>query len=114
MKICNQFIDILVSVKPLTYKSFVTIEHGQKVLYVKLLKAIYNTLKAILLFYKKLKRDFEENRYKINPYDPCVANKIINSKQYTIMWHVDDLIALYVDPKVNNNFIKWVQIKYKN
>ena len=27
----------------------------------------------------------------MNPYDPCVANKIINGTQITICWHVDDL-----------------------
>ena len=30
------------------------------------------------------------------------------------MWHVDDLMASHVDPKVNDNFIKWVQSKYKD
>ena len=27
----------------------------------------------------------------VNPYDPCVANKLINGSQMTVMWHVDDL-----------------------
>ena len=30
------------------------------------------------------------------------------------MWHVDDLMASHIDPKVNNNFIKWVQSKYED
>ena len=29
--------------------------------------------------------------FKLNPYDPCVANKIVHGKQLTIAWHVDDL-----------------------
>jgi hypothetical protein len=38
------------------------------------LKALYCTLQASLLFYKKLKKDLESIGFKINPYDPCVAN----------------------------------------
>ena len=29
--------------------------------------------------------------FEVNPYDPCVANKMVNGKQMTICWHVDDL-----------------------
>ena len=35
--------------------------------------------------------------YEINPYDPCVANKIVNGKQLTVSWHVDDLTLSHVD-----------------
>lgn len=27
----------------------------------------------------------------INPYDPCVANKIVEGNQMTVCWYVDDL-----------------------
>ena len=39
-------------VAPQTYQKFVTIEKGQKVLYVKVQKALYGVLKIALLFYK--------------------------------------------------------------
>ena len=29
--------------------------------------------------------------FEVNPYDPCVANKMINGTQITVTWHVDDL-----------------------
>ena len=29
--------------------------------------------------------------FEVNPYDPCVANKMINGLQMTVTWHVDDL-----------------------
>ena len=32
----------------------------------------------------------------INPYDPCVANKMVNGTQMTIRWHVDDLMISHV------------------
>ena len=44
MKIRGELVDILVSINPTTYEDYVTYENGKKVLYVKLLKAIYGTL----------------------------------------------------------------------
>jgi len=29
--------------------------------------------------------------FEINPYDSCIANKIIDKKQCTIAWYVDDM-----------------------
>jgi hypothetical protein len=59
MKIRGSLVDILVSMDPTTYKEYVTQEGNHKVLYVQLLKAVYGTLQAALLFYKKLKKDLE-------------------------------------------------------
>ena len=33
----------------------------------------------------------------INPYDPCVANKMVNGHQMTVCWHVDDLKVSHKD-----------------
>ena len=38
-----------------------------------------------------------------------VANKMTNGKQHTVSWHVDNLKASHVDPKVNDEFHKWLQ-----
>ena len=43
--------------------------------------------------YKKFQKDITEYGFEINPHDPCVANKMVNGKQLTITWHVDDLKA---------------------
>ena len=87
---------------------FISIEKGQKVLYVKVHKALYGMLKSALLFYKKLRTDLECKGYRINPHDACVANKIINSKQMTILWHVDDLKILHADPWEVTKIVKWL------
>jgi hypothetical protein len=34
--------------------------------------------------------------FEINPYDPCVANKMMNGSQMTIKWHVDDLMISHL------------------
>ena len=38
--------------------------------------------------------------FQINPCDKCVANKIINGKQCTIVWNVDDKNLSHVDSEV--------------
>jgi hypothetical protein len=82
------------------------------VLYVEVLKALYGMLQASLLFYKKLGKDLEEIGFTVNPYDPCVANRIVNGKQHTVTSHVDDLKSSHVDPKVNTEFLQWLESKY--
>ena len=89
-----------------TYAEYVVMENGQEVIYVHVIKAIYRLLLSTLLFYKKLLTDLIEQGYKINPYNPCVANKIIDGTQHTVMWHINNLKFSHKDPKVNDRFIE--------
>ena len=71
----------MVQVAPSLYPKYVTTNaKGKAVLYVQLEKAVYGMMKSALLFYRKLVADLTSLGYEINPYDPCVANKIINGK----------------------------------
>ncbi len=54
MKLEGKMAELMVRVDPKLYRKFVQIERGRKVLYVKLKKALYGTLKAALLFRKRL------------------------------------------------------------
>jgi hypothetical protein len=55
-------------------------------------------MRARLLLYCKLRKEFEEYGLKVNPYDPCVANMISKSgKQLRVVWHVADLMGLCED-----------------
>jgi hypothetical protein len=69
-------------------------------------------IQSSLLFYKKFRKDLEGIGFKVNPYDPCVANRTINSQQHTITWHVDDVKSSHVDPKVNDDFHTWLESMY--
>ena len=104
MKITGDLVDILLSINPDLYSEYVVYENGNKVLYVEVLRAIYGMLIAALLFYRKFKTDLEEHGFQFNPYDPCVANKMINGKLQTVRFHVDDLMSHHVDKKVNDDF----------
>jgi len=43
--------------------------------------------------------------FKMNDYDKCVANKTINGKQCTIIWHVDNLKISHMKKRVVNHVI---------
>ncbi len=44
----------------------------------------------------------------MNPYDPCVWNKMIEKKQITICFHVDDCKVLHKLARVIDKAIKWL------
>ena len=83
--------EMMVMADPALYQPFVSYETGKPVLYVRIQKALYGRLKNALLFYEKLVGYLEAYGFKINPYEPCVANKMIGGKQLTVCWHVDNI-----------------------
>ena len=52
--------------------------------------------------------DLETYGFRINPYDPCVANKMVGGKQLTVFWHVEDLNILCVDANEVTKMIQWI------
>ena len=40
----------------------------------------------------------------MNPYDPCVANRLVNGLQQSILFHVDDCKLSHKYPEVNDSF----------
>jgi hypothetical protein len=105
MKLEGKMAELLVKLDPKLYRKYVQVVKGKNVLYVELKKALYGTLRAALLFWKKLSAKLQEWGFVINPYDWCVANKMINGKQCTILWHVDDLKISHVDHNVVSHVI---------
>ena len=99
---------MLVNIDQGLYAPYVPYKKDKKILYMKAVKAICGILRSALLFHCQWKKGLIENEYIINPYDAYVANKIINGKQHTVTWHVDDLKISHMYPKVNKEFIKWI------
>jgi hypothetical protein len=95
------------------YQDFATKnKKGETVIVMRLKKALYGTIKAAYLFWKKLTADLKSWGFVINPYDPCVANKIINGAQCTVVWHVDDVKISHVDPNVVTEVIALFSTEY--
>ena len=112
MKITGVLVDMLVQLSPEIYGPYVVFEKQRKVIYVQVLKAIYGMLQAALLWYNKFRQELEKEGFEFNPYDPCVGNRMKNGSQHTIRFHVDDVMSSHINPKVNDDFDKWLQAKY--
>ena len=65
-----------------------------------------------MLFWKNLSTLLKSWGFEINPYNWCVANKILNGKQITIVWHVDNLKISHEDHKVVTELINKIDFKY--
>ena len=87
-------------------------KNGRKVLYVQVIRALYGMTVAALLWYKMFKKDLESIGFEFNPYDACVANRMIEGSQQTVRFHVDDLWSSHLNPKVNDDFLVWLNEKY--
>lgn len=109
MRLEGTMVELLLKLDHAMYSEVIVYENGKKVLYVELLKALYGTMRAALLFWKLLTSKLEGWGFVINPYDWCVANKTINGEQCTIVWHVDDLKISHVDPAVVTGVIELLQ-----
>ena len=113
MKFEGDMVDYMVQANPEKYEKFVhTTASGKKVLYVELLKALYGCMKSALLWYNLFTTTLKDMGFELNPYDLCVANKIINGKQCTICWYVDDLKISHLSRYVVANIIRNIEAKY--
>ena len=107
----GQSVDIMCKINE-GYRSFVSTEGNKKILYLQLMKALYGCVKSALLWYELFTHTLEEMGFELNPYDTCIANKIIEGKQCTIAWYVDDNKISHDDPKVVSDIIKKIELKF--
>jgi hypothetical protein len=74
---------------------------------------MYGLLRSALLFYRKLRGELEAIGFVINPYDPCVANRISRcGRQQTMLWHVDDLMISHLNHKENMALVEYLKDIY--
>ena len=103
---------LLVESDPIRWKKHLRTENGRHVIYVVCKKAIYGTLNAAILAYKKLTSHLTEWGFKMNEYEPCVWNKMVSGKQLTVVFHVDDGIVAHEDPTVVTHFLRRLEEVY--
>ena len=71
----------MVHIVPQIYRQYFKMDKkGTPILYVRLKKAQKGILRSSLLFYRKLCGELEAYGFKINPYDPCVGNKMVTTE----------------------------------
>ena len=112
MRIDGRMAEMLMEIDHEAYAPYITSESDRPVLYVELKRALYGTLKAARLFWEKLSSKLQEWGFDMNPYDSCVANKIINDKQCTVAWHVDDIKISHTDDKVVDQVIALLEQEF--
>ena len=77
LKLRDEFLDTICDVNEEHTKN-VVIKNGEIVLYMKLGRAIYGCIKSALLLYDLYANTLKDMGFEINPYDKCIANKMIN------------------------------------
>ena len=71
----------------------------------KVLRAIYGMLISALLWYKKFRKDLEEEGFIFNAHMTHVLQiKWWIGKQQTVRFHIDNLMSSHEDAKVNDEF----------
>jgi hypothetical protein len=69
---------------------------------------------AALFYYKKFVKNLKKQGYNINPYDGCIANKVVKGKQVTICFHIDDCKISHKSCTVIEDTIAWLRVKYES
>ena len=69
-------------------------------------------MNAAILAHKKLAKFWRDNGLIMNPYDPCVWNKVIDNKQFTTMFHVDNVLMSHDSPRVVTEYIEKLDSSY--
>jgi hypothetical protein len=69
---------------------------------------------ASLLYYGKLCETLKRHGFELNPYDPCAANCMVNKKQQTLCWLVDNLKLSHVQARANGDLIDALKLKYES
>jgi hypothetical protein len=108
-------VDILAEIAPDVYKSYVSKDKkGSKQLLVQCQNALYGKMVASLLYYQKFLKSLADIDFVINPYDPCVANKMIEGDHMTICFHVDDCKLSHHKNKVMDSMIGYPRQEYES
>ena len=71
----------------LLVQKYIRDEHGKAVLWVDLLRALYGTMIAALLFWKMLSSKLVSWRFEISPYDWCVPPKNVINRGNNVHSH---------------------------
>ena len=115
IQLCGVIVDILLSIALDVYRSYITTDSkGNKQLIVQCQNALYGTMIASLLYYHKFVKSLTDIGFELNPYNPCVANKMIEGHQMTICFHVDNCKLSHKKSQCNDKMIKYLQKKYES
>jgi hypothetical protein len=105
VRLTGKMVDLLLEIDRELYEPYLVQERGELTMYIELLKALYGTMHAARLFWEQLSRQLIDWGFTPNPYDSCVVNKIVDGKQPTVAWHINDLKISHVAAVLVDNLI---------
>jgi hypothetical protein len=109
IKIQGILVDINVEIAPDVYKPYVSKDKkGMNQFLVQCQNALYGTIVARLLYYRKFVKSLTDIDFMIHPYNPCVANKKIEGEHMIICFHVDDCKLSHHKTKVMDSMIEYL------
>jgi hypothetical protein len=115
IKIQGILLDIMVEITPDVYKPYVSKDKkGVKQMMVQYHSALYRTIVASLLYYRKFNKSFMDIYFVINPYDLCVSKKKVEGEHMTICFHVDDCKLSHHKTKVMDSMIEYLEQEYES
>ena len=82
-KVLGNATDLICRVNP-NFRKKVTMEGRNKVLYMRLYKALYRCMQSVLFWYQIFLGKLRSMGFHSNKYGPCDASKIINESQCTV------------------------------
>ena len=111
MKVRGFLVEWLIEIDPSKNSPFVVHERDVKTFYLLVEKVIHVMLKVGLMCYWKFRSNLDKIGFHFSKYDACVANRTTCGLQYTIHFHVDDIVLSHLK-EVNDTFAKWVEKTY--
>jgi hypothetical protein len=73
--------------------------------------SLWNDEKCFTIL-SKVNADLMSWGFTFNPYNPCVANKIVDGQQLMVWWHVDVLLIGHAKPETVTRFLTWIAKSY--
>ena len=58
--------------------------------------------------------DIKSTSFKLNPYDPCIANKTVDGKQLMLVWHMDDFKISHMNLHIVTRMVGWLKCTYEH
>jgi hypothetical protein len=104
-------VDLISDVCP-AFQEYVAVENGERVLYLRLDRALYGCVRSALLWYKMFSDTLAEIGFEVNPYDPCVANATFEGSQCTVVFYVDDNKISHKNPQIVDFVINHIESKF--
>ena len=106
---------MLLDMDPGVYGLYLTTNRkGINKLVTQCMDAIYGAMVKNLLYSWNFCKTSTLNKFKINPYDPCVANQMVNGLQQSILFHVDYCKLSHNYPNVNGSFSVVIHEEYQS